>query len=153
MLMGNSRITLRGRQLIWVWLMSLAWLAVGLVTAADGTSGAVVGVPVAAVAAWSVVRIPCMRVTATTDAVTVHGFLGNMRYEAATVRSVSIEQTDDKLVAKVYAPVVRLMGGQAVALTQLSTYSSESRVRRGRTSRHVEALAEALGVPTDSQDG
>jgi hypothetical protein len=138
-------VTLRSPWLLCGWLLGLGGVLVGLATASSGDPvGLLLGVAVAAGSGWVVVRVPFMRVQATAAGLTNHGLFRRRHVSGEKVLSIEFEQTDDKVVGQVYAPVVRLRDGGEVLLTQLSGYSTSKRVAHGRVGRQTDCLRRAM---------
>ena len=138
-------MTLRSPWLIAAWLLALLGTLLGLVVATEPDPVAVVlGGVIAAASAWVLVRVPFMRVTAAASGLTVHGLFDKRRVPRKDVLAVALEQTDDKIVAKVYAPVLRLRGDVEVVLAQLAGYSTSRRVGQSRVARQTERLRAIL---------
>lgn len=141
----SDRVTLRSPWLIVGWLLALLGILLGLVIATEPDPVALVlGGVIAAVGACVLVRVPFMRVTVRASGLTVHGLLGKRRVPREDVVAVALEQTDDKVVGQVYAPVLRLRGDVEVVLAQLSGYSTSRRVGRSRVGRQTERLRHFL---------
>lgn len=141
----SDRVTLRSPWLIVGWLLALLGILLGLVIATEPDPVALVlGGVIAAVGACVLVRVPFMRVTVRASGLTVHGLLGKRRVPREDVLAVALEQTDDKVLGQVYAPVLRLRGDAEVVLAQLSGYSTSRRVGRSRVGRQTERLCHFL---------
>lgn len=139
-------MTLRSPWLIFGWLVALLGMLLGFLVATEQDPVAVVlGGGIAAVSACAVVRVPFMRVTAAGTGLTNHGLFRKRRVLREDVLGVALEQTDDKSVGQVYAPVLRLRGDGEVVLVQLSGYSTSKRVGHSRVGRQTERLRHALG--------
>jgi hypothetical protein len=106
--------------------------------------GLLLGGAVAAGSGWVVVRVPFMRVHVTAAGLTNHGLFRQRRVPVEDVLSIEVEQTDDKVVCQVYAPVVRLRDDGEVVLLQLSGYSTPKRVGQGRVGRQTDWLRRVL---------
>lgn len=142
----SGGVTLRSPWLIAAWFLALLGTGLGLVVATEPDPVALVlGGGIAAVSALVLLRVPFMRVTVAATGLTIHGLFSNRHVPLGHVVGVALEQTDDKVVGQVYAPVLRVRGDAEVALDQLSGFSTSRRVGRSRVGRQTETIRNLLG--------
>jgi len=145
----RPEVVLRSPWLAWSWCAALLTAAASvLVAVAGATRGesvvVVLGIAGALGAAWSLVRVPFLRVGLGPDGVTNHGLWRTWTAAWPDIEQVEVEAVRDKVVATSWAPVLHLRGGRRRALVQLAGYTTAEGAPTSRMAGQAQRVRDLL---------